>query len=955
MNKQKIEALLEKVEIVLADEEEYKKLLGQRGNSAQGLLDLLQALSVYPNVEPRLRSHILKTIVRLCDGSSMFPKCLSIQNVAKEGQYAYDSGGFGEIWKGKIGKLIQTVCLKVVKVYRKSDVEIVVRDFLREAIIWRQLEHPNVLPFLGLYFIDGIRICLISPWMENGNLVQYLRAKTRAEVNHLLLVLDVANGLAHLHSRKVVHADLKGVNVLVTPGGRACLSDFGLSRIAESGEFWKITSSMSNVNGTTRWMAPELFVPLKHSYESDIYAFACVCYEVPTPHIYTGGLCPFHEIRHEPAVMLAIMNGTRPSRPESTPVLDDKMWSIIERCWSQAPSDRPTSKALLSELWDIIDCGSNATPTATVDWHHTAITASIWPNVQQEDIPPDADRFLSQCALRVQQKRRSELGLPCDDSFESRLMSFLDFVPKIELPMDWSEVLVGRTLLFAARLLCITPSEPSGIALVILLFDDYRMFPIISTSSRRTHLGSYQVVMTRLRDDGTYHVYESPITLRSLVLTTPLGSGVSMQTDGRTCREYTLHPESEEACNVWATILQEQIGASKTKEIFCVRPLEKEESGLFGDVSCISCSKHSFQDFGGNGHLIAVCDPSLGILFGFGNSPEFVLVLEFANISQCDLIEDDLIAKIGLFLFMADRTVYAYKLDDLVTASLSGRMELVGKRQKLSNDAVEFFRAGKYMGTHIVALCVSEKSHIAGETGSVGRLGTYVHFLEPVAKEIAGTPSPSNARSRSPGNQHVKSNWFKGFHGDGWPSQIFVADTVTDVIFLEDSRIVILSPIVVRVLSPQAQGGRGYSISHIVGENPLPMFSYPTRPMKVVRCDPDEYLVCFRGFGVYVDKSTWERNAYIEWKHSADQVAIHPPYILLFSRFGIEVRHIASGCLEQFVPGDFKYVGGRTAQESQEDLGLQPLVFGVEDEGTPIPVQLDPQFRVNDRNSPCIR
>ncbi|KAE9384776.1 hypothetical protein BT96DRAFT_841742 [Gymnopus androsaceus JB14] len=188
MNKQKIDTLLKKVKVLLADEEGYKELLAQTGKSAEDLLDLLQTLSGYPNVEPRLRSAIFKTMLRLSKRSSVFPKCLSIQNVKTLGNYAVAAGGFGEIWKGTIGKSTQIICLKIVRVYLESDVESLIREFLREAIIWRQLEHPNVLPFLGLYLLDDTRICLLSPWIDSGNLNQYLKAKPREEVDHYLLV-----------------------------------------------------------------------------------------------------------------------------------------------------------------------------------------------------------------------------------------------------------------------------------------------------------------------------------------------------------------------------------------------------------------------------------------------------------------------------------------------------------------------------------------------------------------------------------------------------------------------------------------------------------------------------------------------------------------------------------------------------------------------------------------------
>ncbi|EEB91416.1 hypothetical protein MPER_10225, partial [Moniliophthora perniciosa FA553] len=110
------------------------------------------------------------------------------------------------------------------------------QEYLREAIVWRQLRHPNILPCLGLYYLDRSqeRICLVSPWMENGNLVQFLRDSPRDSGNHLQLMHDIASGLSHLHGLKIIHGDLKGLNILVTQSHRACIADFGLSHVADS-------------------------------------------------------------------------------------------------------------------------------------------------------------------------------------------------------------------------------------------------------------------------------------------------------------------------------------------------------------------------------------------------------------------------------------------------------------------------------------------------------------------------------------------------------------------------------------------------------------------------------------------------------------------------------------------------------------------------------------------------
>jgi serine/threonine protein kinase len=62
------------------------------------------------------------------------------------------------------------------------------KDFSREAVLWRQLSHPNLLPFYGVYHFkeDRNRVCMVSPWMENGNVKGYLEGNPDA--NRISLV-----------------------------------------------------------------------------------------------------------------------------------------------------------------------------------------------------------------------------------------------------------------------------------------------------------------------------------------------------------------------------------------------------------------------------------------------------------------------------------------------------------------------------------------------------------------------------------------------------------------------------------------------------------------------------------------------------------------------------------------------------------------------------------------------
>ncbi|KAK7037380.1 hypothetical protein VNI00_011130 [Paramarasmius palmivorus] len=218
------------------------------------------------------------------------------------------------------------------------------KEYLREAIIWRQLRHPNVLPCLGLYYLDDTqqRVCLVSPWMDNGNLVEYIRAHPRESVNHVQLMHDITSGLPHLHALKIVHGDLKGFNVLITRSHRACLADFGLSHIADS-QVFKVTSTVTHSAGTARWSAPEIHTGASSSTQSDIYSVGCLFYEIVT------GLLPFHNLPNEAAVLLAVLRGLRPEKPENISIRD-WMWSLMNDCWTTEPASRPTAENLLQRF-----------------------------------------------------------------------------------------------------------------------------------------------------------------------------------------------------------------------------------------------------------------------------------------------------------------------------------------------------------------------------------------------------------------------------------------------------------------------------------------------------------------------------------------------------------------------------------------------------------------------------
>ncbi|KAF9256252.1 kinase-like protein [Marasmius fiardii PR-910] len=296
---------------LLEDEARRKQLLQTTGEEAQKWLDLLQALSEFPGTPSHSRSLISKLILRLSKRTGLWPQCLMVK---KPGDYPVDWGGFGDVWKGKIGE--QVVCLKVVKIYLTSDVQQVVtgQDLHARSNCLATAQTSESSTFMGIYYLGEAReqLYLVSPWMEHGNLglISERKAQTSCEASFFGKRETVPSGLFHLHDTKIVHGDLKGINILVTPGEQACIEDFGLARIANSHVLGFSSSMSGTIKGTIRWQAPELLSsdpPAVVSTQSGIYAFGCVCYEIFTGHV------PFYELMDGAVVVAVLMQKKTPS------------------------------------------------------------------------------------------------------------------------------------------------------------------------------------------------------------------------------------------------------------------------------------------------------------------------------------------------------------------------------------------------------------------------------------------------------------------------------------------------------------------------------------------------------------------------------------------------------------------------------------------------------------------
>ncbi|KAJ7040984.1 kinase-like domain-containing protein [Mycena alexandri] len=377
----------------LKDPKSSKEIMASRGSQAQELLNLLQDLldlDSFSIVKPLM----CKTLVVLSQKSGLHPRCFPIMELQKVGQQV-DGGGFADIWKGLVRG--QSVSVKIMRIFRKDEVAAVLKGFSREALIWRQLCHPNLLPFFGLYKMED-RLCLVSPWMDNGNIMQYLSNQSPNIVRRLSLILDVARGLQYLCEKNVVHGDLKAartqvqINILVTPSGRACICDFGLASIVNEITL-RLHSTTQAQGGTARYYAPELFQEnSKKNFASDVYAFACVCTEVYVVMEILSGEVPFHELPNDMAVMFKTLHGEHPTRPPScsgTTQLDT-LWKLLQNCWSGKADMRPTAAQIVEQL--VAPSIGATTTSSTTDWDEQ-FTCKFRRSLQDRPLLPSVNQI----------------------------------------------------------------------------------------------------------------------------------------------------------------------------------------------------------------------------------------------------------------------------------------------------------------------------------------------------------------------------------------------------------------------------------------------------------------------------------------------------------------------------------------------------------------------------------
>ncbi|KDR81397.1 hypothetical protein GALMADRAFT_89278 [Galerina marginata CBS 339.88] len=270
------------------------------------------------------------------------PPAIKILNgeVTKIGELAVAGGTYSDIWIGQwLGE--EKVALKALRNVRASDPKARKR-FENEINMWADLKNDHILPFYGIITDLGQHIHMVSPWQENGNVLEYV--KLHADTDRIRLIRGAAHGLSYLHSSKIIHGNMKCANILVSAQGDACICDFGMSKVIEE-VTERSASATLTAGGSARWMAPELIEGKAPSVEADTYSYAMAILELLT------GKHPFSDCKTTAAVIygIVVLNRT-PPRPEGAlgTWFSDDLWDLMCQCWVKDSSSRPSMAEVTS-------------------------------------------------------------------------------------------------------------------------------------------------------------------------------------------------------------------------------------------------------------------------------------------------------------------------------------------------------------------------------------------------------------------------------------------------------------------------------------------------------------------------------------------------------------------------------------------------------------------------------
>uniref|UniRef100_A0A8C8GAY6 receptor protein-tyrosine kinase n=1 Tax=Oncorhynchus tshawytscha TaxID=74940 RepID=A0A8C8GAY6_ONCTS len=261
--------------------------------------------------------------------------CVKIEEVIGAGE-------FGEVYKGRLKPAGKRELYVAIKTLKAGYVEKQRRDFLSEASIMGQFDHPNIIRLEGVV-TKSRPVMIITEFMENGALDSFLRQNDgQFTVIQLVgMMRGIAAGMKYLAEMNYVHRDLAARNILVNSNLVCKVSDFGLSRYLQDDTSDPTYTSSLGGKIPVRWTAPEAIAYRKFTSASDVWSYGIVMWEV-----MSFGERPYWDMSNQD-VINAIEQDYRLPPPMDCPTA---LHQLMLDCWQKDRNARPKFLDIVNTL-----------------------------------------------------------------------------------------------------------------------------------------------------------------------------------------------------------------------------------------------------------------------------------------------------------------------------------------------------------------------------------------------------------------------------------------------------------------------------------------------------------------------------------------------------------------------------------------------------------------------------
>lgn len=238
-------------------------------------------------------------------------------------------GGMSDVFEARDIIFKRTVAIKIIKFDQANKIENLIR-FQNEARFSAAFSHPNIVKIYDYGEYNNLPY-IVNEYMKSQTLRDTLNYKKNLTLNEACqIMLQLCDALIEVHSKNIIHRDIKPQNIYYGSDGTIKLSDFGISVLLNSP---LNVNENKKVMGTVQYLAPELVYGKKCSFQSDIYATGITFFELLT------GQVPFDGKKVSEVAYMQV-NDDMPSVHSIIPTLPKEVDKIIQKATAKELSDR---------------------------------------------------------------------------------------------------------------------------------------------------------------------------------------------------------------------------------------------------------------------------------------------------------------------------------------------------------------------------------------------------------------------------------------------------------------------------------------------------------------------------------------------------------------------------------------------------------------------------------------